>query len=180
MARSQLDTLIFRDFSDFQLRHWQGDVGQIVRQVATERELSGSEPSEGFERRTTLRIKHVQYVAQRSRAIGVPLLLIISLIAPFVGLFGSLFALLGWLTTLTDVHPMSATSPATPFAEALLTLEVGMMAAIPASACYFHLRHKLENYYALLNEAATHVILIVSRNQEKSVAQRNRNGRVSA
>ena len=70
---------------------------------------------------------------------GLPNLAVIASVAPFVGLFGTVWGIMVAFTAIADSNDTSLAVVAPGIAEALATTAFGLVAAIPASIAYSRL-----------------------------------------
>ncbi len=70
---------------------------------------------------------------------GLPNLAVIASVAPFVGLFGTVWGIMASFTAIADANDTSLAVVAPGIAEALATTAFGLAAAIPASIAYSRL-----------------------------------------
>jgi biopolymer transport protein ExbB len=138
-------------------------VVQIARSAAREAALSGGIVGEGCKERIALRLERVEAAMARRIVRGTGVLATIGATAPFVGLFGTVWGIMNSFIGISQAHTTNLAVVAPGIAEALLATALGLLAAIPAVVIYNHLTRSIMAYRALLSDAATQVMLLISR-----------------
>ncbi|MCK1734512.1 tonB-system energizer ExbB [Bradyrhizobium sp. 138] len=141
-------------------------VAQLIQSCAREAELSGGVLDEGLQERVALRLERVEAAMSRQIARGTGVLATIGAIAPFVGLFGTVWGIMNSFIGISESHTTSLAVVAPGIAEALLATALGLVAAIPAVVIYNHLVRGIANYRALLGDASAQLMLLVSRQRD--------------
>ena len=103
--------------------------------------------SERFSDETTgdVRQRMIESMSREARVLisrlegGMPNLAVIASVAPFVGLFGTVWGIMVSFTAIADSNDTSLAVVAPGIAEALATTAFGLVAAIPASIAYSRL-----------------------------------------
>lgn len=85
-------------------------------------------------------------------------------IAPFVGLFGTVWGIMDSFIGIAKLQTTNLAVVAPGIAEALLATAVGLVAAIPAVIIYNLCVRNITSYRASLGDIAVHIILLQSRN----------------
>lgn len=93
--------------------------------------------------------------AQRRLRVGTGVLASIGAIAPFVGLFGTVFGIMNSFLAIAETKTTSLAVVAPGIAEALLATAIGLVAAIPAVLVYNMLTRRLAVYRLRLEDLAT-------------------------
>lgn len=145
----------------------QDAVAQIIRTASHELNLSANNYGDGLKDRIELRIERVQNAMARKITRGTNILATIGSTAPFVGLFGTVWGIMNAFIGISETKTTSLAVVAPGIAEALLATAMGLVAAIPAVMIFNHLVRSTTAYRALLGDAAAHVVLAVSRDQER-------------
>jgi biopolymer transport protein ExbB len=138
-------------------------VAQIVSAAARESELSRRMSDDGFKERIALRLERVEAAMARRIARGTGVLATIGATAPFVGLFGTVWGIMNAFIGISEAHTTNLAVVAPGIAEALLATALGLLAAIPAVVIYNHLTRSIAGFRALLADASTQVMLVISR-----------------
>uniref|UniRef100_Q07LV2 MotA/TolQ/ExbB proton channel n=1 Tax=Rhodopseudomonas palustris (strain BisA53) TaxID=316055 RepID=Q07LV2_RHOP5 len=136
---------------------------QLIQSAVREASLSGVVPDDGFKERVALRLERVEAAMARKIAIGTGVLASIGAVAPFVGLFGTVWGIMNAFIGISEAHSTNLAVVAPGIAEALLATALGLVAAIPAVVIYNRLARQIAAYRALLADASALVLLLVSR-----------------
>ncbi|MGX1347438.1 biopolymer transport protein ExbB [Bradyrhizobium elkanii] len=144
-------------------------VAQIVQSASREAALSGGMFDDGFKERIALRLERVEAAMSRQIARGTGVLATIGATAPFVGLFGTVWGIMNAFIGISEAHTTNLAVVAPGIAEALLATALGLVAAIPAVVIYNHLTRSIASYRALLGDASVMVMLLVSREGDRSL-----------
>ncbi|PDT76125.1 tonB-system energizer ExbB [Bradyrhizobium sp. C9] len=144
-------------------------VAQIVQSASREATLSGGMFDDGFKERIALRLERVEAAMSRQIARGTGVLATIGATAPFVGLFGTVWGIMNAFIGISEAHTTNLAVVAPGIAEALLATALGLVAAIPAVVIYNHLTRSIAAYRALLGDASVMVMLLVSREGDRSL-----------
>ncbi|NHN88350.1 tonB-system energizer ExbB [Acetobacter sp. LMG 1627] len=137
----------------------------MVMAAQDEQEASGDieNDSEGIKERIALMLERLEAQEGRRLMRGTGLLATIGAIAPFVGLFGTVW---GIMTSFTGIAATKATSLAVVapgIAEALLATAIGLVTAIPAVVIYNALSRQTMSCRAQVADVAALVMRLVSR-----------------
>ena len=144
-------------------------VAQIIQSAAREATLSGGLFDDGLKERIALRLERVEAAMSRQIARGTGVLATIGATAPFVGLFGTVWGIMNAFIGLSEAHTTNLAVVAPGIAEALLATALGLVAAIPAVVIYNHLTRSIAAHRALLGDASVMVMLLVSREGDRSL-----------
>jgi biopolymer transport protein ExbB len=142
-------------------------VAQLVLSAAREADLSDHVFDDGFKERVALRLERVEAAMTRQVSRGTGLLATIGAVAPFVGLFGTVWGIMNAFIGISESHTTNLAVVAPGIAEALLTTAVGLVAAIPAVVIYNHLARVTTGYRAVLGDASALIMLMISRGQRR-------------
>ena len=137
---------------------------QLLAEVQQELSLShASAPAESLRERAGFRQE--QFIAQQVRAMtqGIGLLASIGAVAPFVGLFGTVWGIMNSFIGIAVSQSTNLATVAPGIAEALLATALGLVAAIPAVVIYNVLSRGINQYKAQLRAASAQVLLMLSR-----------------
>ncbi|ABE41223.1 MotA/TolQ/ExbB proton channel [Rhodopseudomonas palustris BisB5] len=143
-------------------------VAQLVQTAAREASLSGWTFDDDFKDRVGLRLERVEAAMSRRIARGTGILATIGAVAPFVGLFGTVWGIMNAFIGISEAHTTNLAVVAPGIAEALLATALGLVAAVPAVVIYNYLVRQIANYRALLGDASAQVLLLVSRDRGRS------------
>ncbi|NVN85044.1 MAG: tonB-system energizer ExbB [Rhodopseudomonas sp.] len=149
-------------------------VAQLIQSAAREASLSGWSFDNDFKERVALRLERVEAAMSRRIARGTGVLATIGAVAPFVGLFGTVWGIMNAFIGISEAHTTNLAVVAPGIAEALLATALGLVAAIPAVVIYNHLVRQIGAYRALLGDASAQVLLLVSRDRGRSARPASR------
>ncbi len=91
----------------------------------------------------------------------------VSSVAPFIGLFGTVWGIMHSFIGIAQAQNTSLTVVAPGIAEALLATAIGLVTAIPATAAYNKFSTEIGRYGARLENFANDFIATLSRNMEE-------------
>jgi biopolymer transport protein ExbB len=142
-----------------------GVAGALVRAAGEEWRASASalDDRDGLKERVALHLERIEAAMARRMMIGTGILATIGSTAPFVGLFGTVWGIMNSFIGITKMHTTNLAVVAPGIAEALLATAIGLIAAIPAVVIYNHFARQLAGYKALVADAASTVMRLVSR-----------------
>ncbi|MCG6205126.1 tonB-system energizer ExbB [Rhodopseudomonas sp. HC1] len=146
----------------------QDGVGQLIQTATREAQLSGWNFDDDFKERVALRLERTEAAMSRKIARGTGILATIGAVAPFVGLFGTVWGIMNAFIGISEAHTTNLAVVAPGIAEALLATALGLVAAVPAVVIYNYLVRQIANYRALLGDASAQVLLLVSRDRGRS------------
>ncbi|MBE3023260.1 tonB-system energizer ExbB [Janthinobacterium sp. BJB1] len=137
---------------------------RLLDEVQQELNLShANAPAAALKERAGFRQE--QFIAQQVRSMtqGIGLLASIGAVAPFVGLFGTVWGIMNSFIGIAVSQSTNLATVAPGIAEALLATALGLVAAIPAVVIYNVLSRGINQYKALLRAASAQVLLMLSR-----------------
>ncbi len=109
----------------------------------------------------------VRAEARRVRT-GMGLLATVGAIAPFVGLFGTVWGIMNSFIGISKSQTTNLAVVAPGIAEALLATAIGLAAAIPAVIIYNHFSRVTKGYLELVNRASGAAGRLLSRDLDRS------------
>ncbi len=123
---------------------------------------------DGIKERVASRLERIELQhAQRLRS-GIGLLASIGAIAPFVGLFGTVWGIMNSFVGIAQANTTNLAVVAPGIAEALLATALGLVAAIPAVVIYNHFARVLARLRALMGDLSATVQQLVSRDLDRA------------
>lgn len=122
--------------------------------------------AEGIKERTAALIQRVEASQLRKLSRGVSVLGSIGAAAPFIGLFGTVWGIMNSFIGIAQAQTTNLAVVAPGIAEALLATAFGLVAAIPAVLVYNAVTRAIAGYRVRLNDAATHIMCLLSRELE--------------
>ncbi len=136
----------------------------LLNDAQNELELSaGVEDTNGIKDRTSFRLERRVAAFSRHAGRGNGFLATIGSVAPFIGLFGTVWGIMNSFIGIAKTQTTNLAVVAPGIAEALLATAVGLVAAIPAVVIYNVFARMIANYKASLGDVAAQVMLLQSR-----------------
>lgn len=137
---------------------------QLLNEAENELELSeGSDDNDGIKERTGFRLERRVAFFSRHAGRGNGFLATIGAIAPFVGLFGTVWGIMNSFIGIAQTQTTNLAVVAPGIAEALLATAIGLIAAIPAVVIYNVFARTIASYKASLGDVAAQILLLQSR-----------------
>ncbi len=144
-----------------------GPVAALVAAAADEVSRSGALPAEGVKERAALSLGRIEARGARAMTRGTGVLATVGSVAPFVGLFGTVWGIMNSFVGISQAHTSNLAVVAPGIAEALLATAVGLVAAIPAVVIFNGFARAIAGYKALLGDAAAEVMRHLSRDLDR-------------
>ncbi len=152
-----------------------------VRAAATELRLSANTcDKEGIKDRVASRLERIEAGAGRRMMRGTGLLATVGAIAPFVGLFGTVWGIMNSFIGISKQHTTNLAVVAPGIAEALLATGLGLAAAIPAVVIYNMFSRAIAEYRALYADGSAEILRLVSRDLDRVQQPMAPRGRAAA
>ncbi|MHB2264238.1 tonB-system energizer ExbB [Aliihoeflea sp. PC F10.4] len=118
---------------------------------------------EGLKERVSSRLGRIEANAGRNLSKGTGILASVGSVAPFVGLFGTVWGIMNSFIGIAEAQTSNLAIVAPGIAEALLATALGLVAAIPAVVFYNIFARSIVGYRASLADVASGVERLVSR-----------------
>jgi biopolymer transport protein ExbB len=158
-----------------QLRAAGGPCAALIRAAQQELAASADAPGkEGIKERTAWRLERLVAGTGRGWSRGTGVLATIGAIAPFVGLFGTVWGIMNSFIGISHAQTTNLAVVAPGIAEALLNTAVGLGAAIPAVVIYNLFSRTIAGYKARLADAVAETMRLLSRDLDRTPAGRLR------
>jgi biopolymer transport protein ExbB len=174
-ARNALAALAAaRDMADVsaQLGRNASPAGRFVQAAVAELRLSDATMErDGIKERIASRLERIEANGGRHMMRGTGVLATIGAIAPFVGLFGTVWGIMNSFIGISKSQTTNLAVVAPGIAEALLATAFGLAAAIPAVVIYNVFSRQIAGYRALLGDGSAEVMRIVSRDLDRAAAR---------
>ena len=171
-ARNALAALAeARNISDAstQLGRSRSVAGKLVQAAIAELRLSDEAMErEGIKERVASRLERIEANGGRVMTRGTGVLATIGAIAPFVGLFGTVWGIMNSFIGISKSQTTNLAVVAPGIAEALLATAFGLAAAIPAVVIYNLFSRQIAGYRALLGDTSGEVLRIVGRDLDRA------------
>ena len=142
-----------------------GAVARMLGDLRQELALSTTKPG-GLLERLALRLGRVEAREGRRLQRGTGLLATIGAVAPFVGLFGTVWGIMNSFVSIAQSQTTNLAVVAPGIAEALLATAVGLGAAIPAVVIYNAMSRVIAGHRADLADASALLLVIAGRELE--------------
>ncbi|NAW65503.1 tonB-system energizer ExbB [Photobacterium halotolerans] len=144
----------------------------LIHATRHELELSARGPASeaGIKERVQARLERIQAAAGRQMNKGTGLLATVGSVAPFVGLFGTVWGIMNAFIGIAETKTTNLAVVAPGIAEALLATAVGLVAAIPAVVIYNHFTRAIQGYKALLADISVALLVLISRDLDRQSA----------
>ncbi|MFG1173355.1 tol-pal system-associated acyl-CoA thioesterase [Erwiniaceae bacterium CAU 1747] len=144
----------------------------LIKEAENELELSaGSDDNNGIKERTGFRLERRIAAFSRHAGRGNGYLATIGAIAPFVGLFGTVWGIMNSFIGIAQTQTTNLAVVAPGIAEALLATAIGLVAAIPAVVIYNVFARAIASYKASLGDVAAQVLLLQSRDLDLAASE---------
>jgi biopolymer transport protein ExbB len=142
-------------------------VAQLIAAAQTELRESPDLRHEGIKERLSWQLDRIEVAAGRHIARGMSILATVGAVAPFVGLFGTVWGIMNSFVGISRAHTTNLAVVAPGIAEALLATAFGLAAAIPAVVIYNAFTRSIGGYRAVLADASIAVLRLVSRDLDR-------------
>ncbi|EJS93539.1 tol-pal system-associated acyl-CoA thioesterase [Pectobacterium wasabiae] len=148
---------------------------QLVMDAQNELELSArSDDNNGIKERTAFRLERRVAATGRHMGRGNGYLATVGAVAPFVGLFGTVWGIMNSFIGIAQTQTTNLAVVAPGIAEALLATAIGLVAAIPAVVIYNVFARSIAGYKATVGDVAAQVLLLQSRDLDVAASNDNR------
>jgi len=145
-----------------------GVTGNWLAAAQTELQVSHDAfNKDGIKERLVLRLERLEQAQVRHWRTGIGILASIGAVAPFVGLFGTVWGIMNSFIGIAHANTTNLAVVAPGIAEALLATALGLVAAIPAVLIYNHFSRVLSGLRDALADVSAAVLLVVSRDLDR-------------
>jgi biopolymer transport protein ExbB len=150
--------------------HIEHEVMLLMAATKHELELSGEGvvSDHGLKERIMARLERVQTTLSSNMNQGTGVLATVGSVAPFVGLFGTVWGIMNSFIGIAETQTTSLAVVAPGIAEALLATAIGLVAAIPAVVIYNHFSRAIAHYGAQTADIVTAVMVLISRDLDRT------------
>jgi biopolymer transport protein ExbB len=152
-------------------RHFAGQgkaVGLLLATAEDEVDKSRGLSAEGIKERVAWQLERIEVAAGRHIGRGMGILATVGAVAPFVGLFGTVWGIMNSFIGISRAHTTNLAVVAPGIAEALLATAFGLAAAIPAVVIYNAFARSTGSYRAVLSDASVAILRLLSRDLDRS------------
>jgi len=143
------------------------DVDILLAAAMQEIHHSGELHADGIKERIASHLDQIEGTARRRVQRGIGILATIGAIAPFVGLFGTVWGIMNSFIGISKAQTTNLAIVAPGIAEALLATALGLVAAIPAVVIYNLFTRMIINYRAQLSDASAGIKRLASRDLDR-------------
>jgi len=149
-----------------------GTAAAMLRAARSELRLSQDLDSrDGIKERVASRLDRLELETARVQRRGIGVLASIGAVAPFVGLFGTVWGIMNSFIGIAHSNTTNLAVVAPGIAEALLATALGLVAAIPAVLVYNHFSRVLAGLRGLLGDLSAAVQQLVSRDLDRAATR---------
>ncbi len=148
-----------------------GPAAKVVQTALAEWRISGNLPAEGIKERVIIALNRIEAGAGRRLAVGTGVLASIGSVAPFVGLFGTVWGIMNSFIGISKAQTTNLAVVAPGIAEALLATALGLVAAIPAVVIYNVFARSISGYKAALADTSAEALRHLSRDLDRAAAE---------
>jgi biopolymer transport protein ExbB len=145
-------------------------VARLIEAAETELHDSPDLRHDGVKERLSWQLERFEVAAGRHVARGMSVLATIGAVAPFIGLFGTVWGIMNSFVGISRAHTTNLAVVAPGIAEALLATAFGLAAAIPAVVIYNAFTRSIGGYRTVLADASIAVLRLVSRDLDRQAA----------
>ncbi|SOC05036.1 outer membrane transport energization protein ExbB [Rhodobacter sp. JA431] len=145
-----------------------GIVARMLTAAQAEMQASQGLPGAGVKDRAASELARIEAGAARAMQSGATVLGSVGATAPFVGLFGTVWGIMGAFVGIAQSGSSSLAVVAPGIAEALMATALGLVAAIPAVLLYNHLTRALGGYRVALADCRALVEQHLSRDLDRA------------
>ncbi len=150
----------------------EGTAAAMLHAARSELRLSQDLDSrDGIKERVASRLDRLELETARVQRRGIGVLASIGAVAPFVGLFGTVWGIMNSFIGIAHSNTTNLAVVAPGIAEALLATALGLVAAIPAVLVYNHFSRVLAGLRGLLGDLSAAVQQLVSRDLDRAATR---------
>jgi biopolymer transport protein ExbB len=142
---------------------------QLSSDILNKKESSISVINDGVKERVASSLSRMEAALTRRMMFGTGLLATIGAIAPFVGLFGTVWGIMNSFISISESQTTNLAVVAPGIAEALLATALGLVAAIPAVVIYNYFTRKILGLKAMVSDISAGVMRLVSRDLDRGM-----------
>ncbi|BAM91621.1 biopolymer transport protein ExbB [Bradyrhizobium oligotrophicum S58] len=147
-----------------------GVVGRLLATAEDEIDKSRGLPADGIKERVSWQFERIEAAAVARIGRGIGILATVGAVAPFVGLFGTVWGIMNSFIGISHAHTTNLAVVAPGIAEALLATAFGLAAAIPAVVIYNLFARATGGYRAVIADASVAVMRLISRDLDRQHA----------
>lgn len=160
-ARSLLD-------AGRQIADQRGAAARLLAAAEDEVEKSRGLPADGIKERIAWQLERIEAAAAQRIGRGIGILATVGAVAPFVGLFGTVWGIMNSFIGISRAHTTNLAVVAPGIAEALLATAFGLVAAIPAVVIYNAFARSTGTYRSVLADSSVAILRLLSRDLDRN------------
>jgi biopolymer transport protein ExbB len=142
-------------------------IGRLLDMADDEIEKSHGLAADGIKERVAWQFERIEAAAVQHIGRGMGILATIGAVAPFVGLFGTVWGIMNSFIGISQSHTTNLAVVAPGIAEALLATAFGLVAAIPAVVIYNAFARATGGYRSILADASVAILRLLSRDLDR-------------
>jgi biopolymer transport protein ExbB len=150
-----------------QTEHGQSTIGRLLAVADDEIDKSRGLAPDGVKERVAWQFERIEAAAVHRIGRGMGILATIGAVAPFVGLFGTVWGIMNSFIGISQAHTTNLAVVAPGIAEALLATAFGLVAAIPAVVIYNAFARATGSYRAVLADSSVAILRLLSRDLDR-------------
>jgi biopolymer transport protein ExbB len=169
-ARGALATILSaRSLADAvrQIGQQNGPTARLLAVADDEIEKSRGLPPDGIKERVAWQFERIEAAAVHRIGRGMGILATVGAVAPFVGLFGTVWGIMNSFIGISRAHTTNLAVVAPGIAEALLATAFGLVAAIPAVVIYNAFARATGSYRSALADSSVGILRLLSRDLDR-------------
>jgi biopolymer transport protein ExbB len=144
-----------------------GAIGRLLAVADDEIEKSRGLAADGIKERVAWQFERIEAAAVRRIGRGMGILATVGAVAPFVGLFGTVWGIMNSFIGISRAHTTNLAVVAPGIAEALLATAFGLAAAIPAVVIYNAFARATGGYRSVLADSSVAILRLLSRDLDR-------------
>jgi biopolymer transport protein ExbB len=160
-ARSLLD-------AGRQIADQKSAVARLLAAAEDEVEKSRGLSADGIKERIAWQLERIEAAAAQRIGRGIGILATVGAVAPFVGLFGTVWGIMNSFIGISRAHTTNLAVVAPGIAEALLATAFGLVAAIPAVVIYNAFARSTGTYRSVLADSSVAILRLLSRDLDRN------------
>jgi len=146
-------------------------IGHLLAVADDETEKSRGLSPDGIKERVAWQFERIEAAAVHRIGRGMGILATVGAVAPFVGLFGTVWGIMNSFIGISQAHTTNLAVVAPGIAEALLATAFGLVAAIPAVVIYNAFARATGSYRAVLADSSVAILRLLSRDLDRQSLQ---------
>jgi biopolymer transport protein ExbB len=150
-----------------QIQQQDSAIGRLLAVADDEIEKSRGLAPDGIKERVAWQFERIEAAAVQRIGRGMGILATVGAVAPFVGLFGTVWGIMNSFIGISRAHTTNLAVVAPGIAEALLATAFGLVAAIPAVVIYNAFARATGSYRSVLADSSVAILRLLSRDLDR-------------